>query len=95
MHTLRRTFASHLILDLKLDAVQVSKQMGHAKPSITADLYVDIFDKARHADDIRERMRKSAFGKIAESSGGERVLSEGIQAAAEVARVGGSESGGE
>jgi integrase len=41
MHTLRGTFASHLILDLKVDAVQVSKQMGHAKVSITLDTYAD------------------------------------------------------
>jgi integrase len=72
MHTLRRTFASHLILDLKLDAVQVSKQMGHARPSITQDAYADLFDNARHADEIREAMAASAFGKVLESAGGER-----------------------
>jgi integrase len=64
MHTLRRTFASHLILDLKLDAVQVSKQMGHAKPSITQDAYADLFDQARHHDEIREAMEASAFGAV-------------------------------
>jgi integrase len=63
MHTLRRTFVSHLILDLKLDALQVSKQVGHARPSITQDRYADLFDAARHADDIRERMAGSAFGR--------------------------------
>jgi hypothetical protein len=57
MHTLRRTFASHLILDLKLDAVQVSKQMGHAKPSITQDAYAELFDQARHHDEIRAQAR--------------------------------------
>ena len=62
-HTLRRTFASHLILDLKLDAVQVSKQMGHAKPSITQNEYADLFDRARHHE-IREAMRASAFGAV-------------------------------
>jgi integrase len=64
MHTLRRTFASHLILDLKLDAVQVSKQMGHAKASITQDAYADLFDQARHHDEIREAMGASAFGAV-------------------------------
>src|SRR5262249_24276275 len=37
MHDLRHTFASHLILDLKLDVAQVSRLLGHARPSITLD----------------------------------------------------------
>jgi integrase-like protein len=37
MHDLRHTFASHLILDLKLDVAQVSRQLGHFRPSITLD----------------------------------------------------------
>jgi hypothetical protein len=36
--------------------------MGHAKPSITQDAYADLFDQARHHDEIREAMRASAFG---------------------------------
>jgi hypothetical protein len=59
MHHLRHTYASHLILDLKLDIVTVSRQLGHARPSITSDVYAHLFDEARHADDIRERMGKS------------------------------------
>jgi integrase len=72
-HTLRRTFASHLILDLKLDAVQVSKQMGHAKPSITQNEYADLFDRARHHDEIREAMRTSAFGAALATSSATRT----------------------
>ncbi len=64
MHTFRDTFASHLILDLKLDVVQVSRQLGHARPSITSDTYAREFDQARHADDTRERMAESAFGRV-------------------------------
>jgi integrase len=64
MHALRDTFASHLILDLGLDVVQVSRQLGHARPSITSDTYAREFDQARHADDIRERMAESAFGRV-------------------------------
>jgi integrase len=64
MHHLRHTFASHLILDLKLDVVTVSRQLGHARPSITSDVYAHLFDQARHAEDIRERMGKSDFGKL-------------------------------
>jgi hypothetical protein len=43
--------------------VQVSKQMGHAKPSITQNEYADLFDRARHHE-IREAMRASAFGAV-------------------------------
>ena len=66
MHALRDTFASHLILDLGLDVVQVSRQLGHARPSITSDTYARLFDQARHSDDIRERMAASEFGKVLE-----------------------------
>jgi hypothetical protein len=72
-HTLRRTFVSHLILDLKLDAVQVSNQVGHAKPSITQNEYADLFDRARHHDEIREAMRASAFGVALATSSAKRT----------------------
>jgi integrase len=75
-HTLRRTFVSHLILDLKLDAVQVSKQVGHAKPSITQNEYADLFDRARHHDEIREAMRASAFGAALATSSAKRTAGE-------------------
>jgi len=66
MHALRNTLASHLILDLKLDVVQVSRQLGHARPSIASDTYARLFDQARHSDDIRERMAASEFGRVLE-----------------------------
>jgi len=69
MHTLRRTFASHLILDLRLDPVQVSRVMGHAKVSITLDIYADLFDQARNADTIRNALADSAFGNALETLG--------------------------
>ena len=72
-HTLRRTFVSHLILDLKLDAVQVSKQVGHAKPSIPQNEYADLFDRVRHHDEIREAMRASAFGAALATSSATRT----------------------
>lgn len=58
-HTLRHGFASTLIVDLSLDPVQVSRQLGHAAPSITLDVYSHLFDRSRHAADIRERMAGS------------------------------------
>jgi integrase len=60
----RHTFASHLILDLKLDVVQVSRQLGHARPSITLDIYSHLFDQARHAEDIRDRLADSDFAAV-------------------------------
>jgi len=64
VHDLRHTFASHLIVDLKLDVAQVSRILGHARPSITLDTYTHLFDQAAHAADIRERMAASKFGSV-------------------------------
>ena len=64
MHALRHGFASHLIVDLKLDVVQVSRMLGHARPSITSDVYAHLFAHARHADDIRRRLAESEFGRV-------------------------------
>jgi Phage integrase family len=38
-HDLRHTFASHLIIDLGLDPAQVSRMLGHARITITLDIY--------------------------------------------------------
>jgi integrase len=63
-HVLRHTFASHLIVDLHLDVVQVSRILGHASVSTTLDVYAHLFDEARHAADIRARMAGSAFAGL-------------------------------
>jgi integrase len=60
-HDLRHTFASHLIVDLRLDAVRVSKMLGHARPSITTDVYAGLIERARHGAELREAMADSAF----------------------------------
>jgi len=64
VHDLRHTFASHLIVDLRLDVAQVSRILGHARPSITLDVYTHLFDRASHAADIRARMAGSEFGRL-------------------------------
>jgi integrase len=69
MHSCRDTFASHLIIDLGLDVVQVSRQLGHANPAITAKTYARMFDEARHADAIRTAMDESRLGSVLERSG--------------------------
>jgi integrase len=63
-HDLRHTFASHLILDLGLDVAQVSRILGHARVTITLDVYTHLFDDARHARDIRARMAASQFAEL-------------------------------
>jgi len=60
-HTLRHGFASTLIVELRLDPVVVSRQLGHARPSITLDRYSHLFDRARHVDDLHERLASSGL----------------------------------
>jgi integrase len=65
-HDLRHTFASHLIIDLGLDVAQVSRVLGHARITITLDIYTHLFEDARHARDIRTRMAASPFAGLLE-----------------------------
>jgi integrase len=66
-HDLRHTFASHLIVDLHLDPAQVSRILGHARVTITLDVYTHLFDEARHATEIRAQMAQSAFAQLLET----------------------------
>lgn len=63
-HDLRHTFANHLIVDLGLDVAQVSRILGHARITITLDIYTHLFDDARHAREIRRRMAASDFAAL-------------------------------
>jgi integrase len=65
-HDLRQTFASHLIIDLGLDPAQVSRILGHARITITLDIYTHLFEDARHAQDIRTRVAASPFAGLLE-----------------------------
>jgi integrase len=69
-HDCRRTFASLLIAQGG-DVVFVSRQLGHSDPSITLRVYADLFDRARHADAMRDSL-DAAFGNALETSGGDR-----------------------
>ena len=71
---MRHTFASHLIIDLHLDVVQVSRILGHASVSTTLDVYAHLFDEARHAADIRARMAGSAFAGLLNPEDDRRVI---------------------
>jgi integrase len=59
-HDVRHTFASHLIR-AGVDPVRASRQLGHACPSITLDIYAHEFDQARGLDNVRNSI-DAAFG---------------------------------
>jgi integrase len=63
-HVFRRTFASHLIIEQRLDAVRVQRQLGHSRASVTLDRYSFLFEQARHADDLRQSIATSAYGGL-------------------------------
>jgi integrase len=63
-HDLRHTFASHLIIDIRLDVVQVSRILGHARTSMTLDTYTHLFEEARHAADVRAELARSDFANL-------------------------------
>jgi len=60
----RRTYASHLIIDLGLDAVRVQRQLGHSRTSVTLDRYAFLFEQARHADELRSRIATSPYAAL-------------------------------
>ncbi|MFL5952258.1 MAG: tyrosine-type recombinase/integrase [Gaiellaceae bacterium] len=47
-HDLRHTFASLLIAE-GLNIVYVRRQLGHASPSFTLNVYAHLFDRVEHA----------------------------------------------
>lgn len=65
---MRHTFASHLIVDLGLDVAQVSRILGHARITITLDIYTHLFDDARHTREIRRRMAASEFAGLLDTN---------------------------
>ena len=63
-HDLRHTFASHLIIDIRLDVAQVSRILGHARTSMTLDTYTHLFEAARHGADVRAELARSDFANL-------------------------------
>src|SRR5437773_3451941 len=61
-HSLRHTFASLLIAQGR-DPVFVSRQLGHADPSITLKVYSHLFNAARHASEARDELERD-FGVV-------------------------------
>jgi integrase len=67
LHDLRHTFGSHLVRS-GADVVTVSRQMGHARPSITLDVYSHEFAAVQHRDNIASKLT-SAFSGILVAEG--------------------------
>jgi integrase len=63
-HDLRHTFASHLIIDIRLDVAQVSGILGHARTSMTLDTYTHLFAQAAHGADVRAQLAQSDFANL-------------------------------
>ena len=58
LHSLRHTFAS-LLIARRLDVVFVSRQLGHANPSITLQVDAHLYAQADHATTAREALEAS------------------------------------
>jgi integrase len=69
-HDLRRTFGSMLIA-AGADIAHVSRQMGHANPSITLAIYTDEFNARENAERTRATL-DAAIGTSLETGGSER-----------------------
>jgi integrase len=75
-HDLRHSFASLLIAE-GCDVVFVSRQLGHANPSITLSIYAHEFSQLQHAEKTRDALQAS-FGTLVEHAAGEgRLLAAG------------------
>ena len=62
-HDLRHTYGSHLVRQ-GLDIVRISRQLGHARPSITLDVYSHEFEEAAHSDDVSEKLSAAFAGVL-------------------------------
>jgi integrase len=67
MHDLRHTAISRLIA-AGLDVVEVQRQAGHARPSVTLDTYSHEFERAKRSEDIRAKIAATGVGELLEGS---------------------------
>jgi hypothetical protein len=73
--------------------VFVARQLGHASPSITRDVYSHLFDAAEHAARMREGL-EAAYGTSLERTGGHQRPDRSSAEAANVAQLRESGTGG-
>jgi integrase len=93
-HDCRRTFASTLIA-AGADVVAVSRQLGHSDPSITLRAYAEEFDRARHADALRDYLDAAFAGNKRVTTGGDRRRNPAPAEPAEVVYLAQPSAGGE
>ena len=55
-HSLRKFFASWLLVEGRIDVITVSKWMGHASPAVTMEVYAKIIPEI-------ERQARFDFGR--------------------------------
>ncbi len=70
IHDLRHTFASHLIIDIRLDVVQVSRSLGHARTSMTLDTYTHLFEEGATAPTSVPSSRRATSPNCSQSRSG-------------------------
>lgn len=63
LHDLRHTFGSHLVRH-GADVVTVSRQMGHARPSITLDIYSHEFSAVQHREIVASKLTDAFSGIV-------------------------------
>jgi integrase len=63
-HDLRHTFASHLIVDLRLDVAQVSRILGHAQITTTLSIYENPPRRGGFPDGARGTRTPDLLGAI-------------------------------
>ena len=66
LRDLRHTFGSHLVRQ-GADVVTVSRQLGHARPSITLDVYSHEFAAVQHRDTVALQLTNAFSGILAAS----------------------------
>ena len=63
-HDLPHTFGAHLVRQ-GADVPTVCRQMGHARPSITLDVYSHEFAAVQHRDSVASRLTDAFSGLLA------------------------------
>jgi integrase len=67
LHSLRHGFAS-LLIARRLDVVFVRRQLGHANPSITLEVYAHLYERADHAETAPDAIEAS-YAAMASGNG--------------------------